>query len=429
MKLFISHSHEDKYLADALIEFITNGVGVDPSIVFCSSSPGRGVPLGFNFNEYISNELKNEEVHVIALITNNYFNSKYCLYELGASWGLTRRIIPVLGLRMKYAIMDGFLASTEAASVSKEEDIHGLVDYLKENFMVKNIPLEKLINCKKEFIKKVKILDNEVSESRNALKVDGIEKPKNYKYKLVAFDFDGTLLQSHDALIGDAFHYSWKQVWKFLGYDDKIRKELYFKHRDNPIAYPYQEWCNDCAEYFIKGKLHRDHIKEIVVKQKLKIPESLLTTLKGLKRAGMELAIISGGINTFFEETFDKELASLFTKIIFNKFEYDSNGYLKGITAYQNKKSDFIGKVEELKELCKSCNCDISQTVFVGEGTNDIDVSQSAGLSIAYPPSATQDYKDLADIVTDDFNIATILSHILVPVEQKPKNYIRKRKK
>jgi phosphoserine phosphatase len=426
MKLFISHSNEDKALADALIEFFTNGIGLDHSQIFCSSSPGKGVPLGFNFNDYILKELKDEEVQVIALITNSYFNSKYCLYELGASWGLTRNTIPILGPRMKYAMMDGFLASTIAVSISKEEDIHKLVDDLKRKFDTKDVALERLMVSKRQLIQKVKLLDIEASSVRNAAKVTFAPQAKNYKYKLVAFDFDGPLLQSINPSFGDAFHYSWKEIWKFLGYDDKIRKELYYKHQNNPTSYTYQEWCDDCAAHFIKEKFHKNHIREIIAKQKLKLPEGLLTTLKCLKKAGLHLAIISGGIDTFFEETFDNEHKSLFTKYFFNKFEYTSEGYLKRIKAYQNKESDFVGKVDALKEVCKMVGCEISQAVFVGEGTNDIDAAKSAGLSIAYPPTATQDFKDIADVVSDDFNIATILSHILVPNEltsRKPNHY------
>ena len=428
MKLFISHSHEDKALANALITFITNGIGVEHNQIFCSSSPDKGVPLGFNFNDFILKELKDGEVQVIALITNNYFNSKYCLYELGASWGLTRNTIPILGPRMKHANMDGFLASTIAVSISKEEDIHKLVDDLKKKFSTKDVALERLMACKKDFIQNVKNLDLVVSTSRNAAKKIRDQRSNNYKYKLVAFDFDGPLLQSINPGFGDAFHYSWKEIWKFLGYDDKIRRELYYKHKNNPISYSYQEWCDDCANYFIQKKLHKNHIKEIILKEKLKLPDGLSTTLKCLKNAGLHLAIISGGINTFFDETYDNEHKSMFTKYFFNTFEYNSEGFLKGIKAYQNKESDFIGKVEALKEVCKIVGCDISQTVFVGEGTNDIDAAKSAGLSIAYPPTATQDFKDIADIITDDFNIATILSHILVPDElvSRNKNHIRK---
>jgi len=415
MKIFISQSHDDKSLADALVEFLTNGIGINLNSIFCSSSPDRGVPLGLDFNDYIIKQLQDQEVQVLALITNNYFNSNYSMYELGASWGLCKNTIPILGPRMQYANLGGFLKSRAGVKITNDDDINILTQDLQRKFPdLQHINLPKWIKAKKDFFERIKLVEKERINKRSDNKYSSNLKT-NYKYKVVAFDFDGTLLQGASAEQGKIFEYSWKEIWTYLGYDDKKRNDLYNKHRNDPQSYSYQDWCNECAEHFRKEKFKRDDIKNIILKGNLKLADGLTTTLNALRKHGIVTAIISGGINTFYDEVMNDQIKSLFTKVFFNEFEYDQDGYLVKIKAYQNKESDFVGKVNALKEVCKLAKCEIEEAVFVGEGTNDIAVAKSGCLSIAYPSTAKQDFKDIADIQTTDSNLATILGDILIP--------------
>jgi phosphoserine phosphatase len=350
------------------------------------------------------------------------------MYEYGACEALSRSIYPILGPRMHHANLGGFLSTLICAKILDDKDIHHLIDRLYKEFPLPRASFDHLIVSKDKFFKAIKTLSqNGVSRKKKA--TNSASPAHNYKYKVVAFDFDGTLLQAENPGYGDVFHYSWKEVWKWLGYDEEIRRDLYNQHKDNPQSYPYQTWCDDCAEYFIKGNFKRAHVKQILQSKKLRLAEGLETTLKVLKKNGMTLAIISGGINTFYEEAVPEKIDRLFNKVFFNKFEYAQDGSLTRIKAYQNKESDFRGKIDALKEVCRMANATLEEAVFVGEGTNDIDVARSGCLSIAYPPSCTQDFKDIADVVTEDFNIATILGDVLVPKFDKPRspNHYRKR--
>jgi phosphoserine phosphatase len=47
---------------------------------------------------------------------------------------------------------------------------------------------------------------------------------------------------------------------------------------------------------------------------------------------------------------------------------------------------DFAGKAVALETICKEYGVTLAEAVFVGEGNNDEDVANAAGLSIAYPP-------------------------------------------
>ncbi|HET6253257.1 MAG TPA: haloacid dehalogenase-like hydrolase [Puia sp.] len=428
MKLFISHSHDDKAIVDVLIELLSGGVGIPANSIFSSSDPGMGVPFGKHFNEYIVKMLQDEkDIVVIAMITNNYFNSNSCMFEYGVCAGLSRNIFPILGPRMQYANLGGFLSTVICAEIGNDSHILQLIQKIYQEFAIAQAPFDHLVRAKGKFITSIRNLAKAQQKIRFKAG-NGTVAPHDYKYKVVAFDFDGTLLQSPDTAFGDTFHYSWKEVWKYLDYDDDLRRQLYHRHKNDPEGYPYQTWCDDCAEYFIRGNFKRSDVRAIIKERKLQLAEGLFTTLKTLKRRGMHLAIISGGIDTFYEEVVPEEIKRLFNRVFFNRFEYNSEGALLRIRAYQNRESDFRGKVDALREVCRAANATLEEAVFVGEGTNDIDVATSGCLSIAYPPSCTLDFKDIANVVTEDTNIATILGEVLVPryTKQKGPNHYRR---
>lgn len=79
MKVFISHSSKDGEVANRLSDLIKKAcMNVN---VFCSSDKGA-IPQGSNYIEYIFSNLKDCSVF-IPLITQNYYESKFCMIELG----------------------------------------------------------------------------------------------------------------------------------------------------------------------------------------------------------------------------------------------------------------------------------------------------------------------------------------------------------
>lgn len=60
----------------------------------------------------------------------------------------------------------------------------------------------------------------------------GDARPKG-RYRLVAFDLDGTLLRGMD--------FSWRLIWAHLGFPDALRKEGMRRYLGGTISYP--EWC------------------------------------------------------------------------------------------------------------------------------------------------------------------------------------------
>lgn len=80
--IFISHRSIDKDIADMVFDFLI-GTGIPREKVFCSSLPGNDI------NEKISAEVKTaikSSVVNIAILSNDYYQSAYCLNEAGIMW-------------------------------------------------------------------------------------------------------------------------------------------------------------------------------------------------------------------------------------------------------------------------------------------------------------------------------------------------------
>lgn len=408
-KIFISHSSFDKDVAEALIDFLINGIGIDESLIFCSSVSGHDIPLGVNFNDYIIKQIKGYNARVIAIISNAYYNSKYCLYELGAAWGLCNgEIIPMLIHNMEYANLTDFIAFNLAIQAKNVSGLNKLASQLENELsssIVRKVTHTRFETERAKFMKVV--TDSKPTpEPKNKTPTDF----PLYKYKAVVFDFDGTIMQGPD------FRYSWKEVWQHLNLDDDVRREQRDRHYREPEKYSYQQWCDDCGSAFVKKGFHRRMVKEIIENKKLKLSDGFEVTIELLKNFGFKIAIISGGINTFVEELIPEDIRGMIDKIFVNKFVYDTDGYLERILPYQIKASDRYGKVKALESFCLETEILPNEVVFVGEGLNDIDVAGIAGLALSFPAqNAARDYnrKNYVELVHAE-NMASILTRILV---------------
>lgn len=85
-KLFISHSTDDKEIVDKLVALLEK-LGVKKEQLFCSSISGYGIPQGSgDLYQYIRNEMSNDNLFVIMMLSKNYYSSPVCLNEMGAAW-------------------------------------------------------------------------------------------------------------------------------------------------------------------------------------------------------------------------------------------------------------------------------------------------------------------------------------------------------
>ncbi|MCQ1855992.1 TIR domain-containing protein [Neorhizobium galegae] len=93
--IFISHATADQPLAEMVVDLLADAIGVPETSIFCSSVPGHGNPLTYDFNHNMLQQIQNPKL-VVLLMTPAYMDSAFCLMELGATWALQLKPLPIV---------------------------------------------------------------------------------------------------------------------------------------------------------------------------------------------------------------------------------------------------------------------------------------------------------------------------------------------
>ena len=165
-KIFISHSVRDKELIRTLVDFLQMGMGIGKEDIFCTSYPEE-LPSGENFIEIIRQQMRNCEAAFL-VITDNFLRSPFCLTELGAAWGLGKRLFPLL-LTSIDKVERTPLKGLQVRFLNKENDVSAIYDELRNNGIITKTSTAEYIRRLPEFIKQVHMQSNgeyilEVSE-------------------------------------------------------------------------------------------------------------------------------------------------------------------------------------------------------------------------------------------------------------------------
>ena len=95
IKVFISHATADEPLAAALVDLFQSALALPPEAIRCTSVTGCGLPGGTSVDEQLRRDVSDANAF-IGIISYQSLRSPYVLFELGARWGATRHLIPVL---------------------------------------------------------------------------------------------------------------------------------------------------------------------------------------------------------------------------------------------------------------------------------------------------------------------------------------------
>ena len=161
MKIFISHSSKDKNIANAFSNFLES---VAPSVeVFCSSQIGS-IKFGHDFVKIITGALNDCDAF-IPLLSPNYYNSRFCMIELGFAYSVLVRncpdgdsyIFPVAlpPVKKGEALMSTPLAQLQVSSIHDGEDLRA---FLESIFEKSNLSLKAGMNRRiNEFVYEIKM--------------------------------------------------------------------------------------------------------------------------------------------------------------------------------------------------------------------------------------------------------------------------------
>ncbi|MDO4317901.1 MAG: hypothetical protein Q4C48_06780 [Lachnospiraceae bacterium] len=111
-KLFVSHSSKDEEVANAFVNFMYK-IGLSNEQIICSSTPGTHIPAGEEIYNYLGNQIYNEKIYAIFLLSDNYYVSSDCLNEMGAIWLKKAESLCLLMPGFDFKDMEGVVKNTK----------------------------------------------------------------------------------------------------------------------------------------------------------------------------------------------------------------------------------------------------------------------------------------------------------------------------
>ena len=130
-RIFISHRHKDAEVAEALVSLIEASFDTDKADIRCTSVQPYALPPGEQISERLRKDVNRAEL-VIGLIGPETSESRYVLFELGASWGRGVPTFPLLVRGASAEEVPGPLRERLSLSLEDEDSCLQLVDEIAE---------------------------------------------------------------------------------------------------------------------------------------------------------------------------------------------------------------------------------------------------------------------------------------------------------
>jgi phosphoserine phosphatase len=215
-------------------------------------------------------------------------------------------------------------------------------------------------------------------------------------FDLVAFDVDGTLVESPGGLT----------VWevlndRFVG-SSEINRERFERFKRGELS--YSEW----VELDISGWREAGARRESIVASlaPLRLVPGTRETMAALRESGLRLIVVSGTLDLLLETLYPDHP---FEEIFANRVSFDEKGRISG---WEATPYDMQGKAEALRRFARREAIPIERCAFVGDSVNDVWIAREAGFSIAFNPRC-EDLERAAGAVVRGADLRAILPHLL----------------
>ena len=159
-KIFISHSSLDIDYVSDIVELLED-LGIRGDQLFCSSIAGYGIPFDEDIYDYLKQQFQEYDLHIIFVLSNNYYKSPACLNEMGATWVLQKRYTTILLPGFDFKEVKGAIDPTKIAikldgdSLDVKERLGQLKDSIVQEFSLTSISDIRWEKKRDEFISKI----------------------------------------------------------------------------------------------------------------------------------------------------------------------------------------------------------------------------------------------------------------------------------
>ncbi len=185
--LFISHASADKDLVDDFVDLLQTGVGLTHDQVFCTSLEGMDIPKGQDFIEFIHEKIQDPFL-IIMVVTPSYYESSFCLCELGAAWAMSHSSFPIICPPLECSDLEAVLKNKHVGKIDSPSDLDSLRDRIIEDGNIENPTKTSRWNVKRDqFLKKLKKLLHEL---------DGFTKVSIDRYTKLEEAYEAALLDA-----------------------------------------------------------------------------------------------------------------------------------------------------------------------------------------------------------------------------------------
>lgn len=123
--IFIGHASRDKEIVGKLVEMIEFGLYLPAESVFCSSLPGKGIPNGLRFIDYIRQTIDETKL-AIFLVSAHFLRSTFCFAEFGAGWVKSANQFILLAPPLKPEELDGIFQGIQAGLLTDKWQLNEL---------------------------------------------------------------------------------------------------------------------------------------------------------------------------------------------------------------------------------------------------------------------------------------------------------------
>jgi len=200
------------------------------------------------------------------------------------------------------------------------------------------------------------------------------------RYKLVAFDMDGTLVEEHSC---------WGIIHRHFGTQAAADENLEAWERGE-IDYP-EFMRRDIVLWEPRPKLAQ--VEEIL--SNFRLTPNAPEVVSELHRGGYQVAIVTGGLDILADKVAEQlEIEH----VLANGLEADGQGNLTGEGIF---KVDPLRKHEALEPLTDRLGVKMTECVGVGDSKYDIDLFEHVGLGVAV--GGDEALAKVADVVIEDF--------------------------
>lgn len=170
---------------------------------------------------------------------------------------------------------------------------------------------------------------------------------------------------------------AWTLIAEYLG-KEALKEENKTKDKWNNGEFAgYVEWMENTIKIHKKYGLNKIFFDNVI--SKIQYYPGVKETFKEFKKAGLRMALISGG----FKAQADRAQKDLKIDHAFSACEYfwDEKGNL---IHWNLLPSDYEGKLDFMNLIMKEHGLKKEECAFIGDGKNDIPFAKAVGLSIAF---------------------------------------------